>query len=177
MEEKGMVLVYTGDGKGKTTAALGLCFRALGWGKKVCVIQFLKSKEYVCGERLFLEKIGVPCYTMGIGFSWTQSEEEQKKAVEQAWQLVKKILSEDTYDLVVLDEINHVLREGSIFSEIIDCEKMVDVLKNRPQTMDVVLTGRGARGEICAFADLVTEMKAVKHPYEKGVSARKAMEF
>jgi len=177
MGEIGMVLVYTGDGKGKTTAALGLCVRALGWAKKVCVIQFLKSKEYVCGERIFLEQQGVPCHTMGIGFSWTQTPMEQKKAVEETWAFVKKILCDERYELVVLDEINHILKEGSFFSEILNVDMVIDVLKNRPITMDVVLTGRNARKEICDFADLVTEMKAVKHPYEKGTSARKAMEF
>lgn len=176
--EKGLVLVYTGDGKGKTTAALGLCMRAIGWEQKACIIQFLKSPEFKCGEKLFCQKNKIELHSTGIGYSWTRSVEEQKEALKKAWKLAKQKLSSKQYQLVILDEINNVLCENRFnWSDIINEESLISVLNARPFEMNVVLTGRNAKEKIIDYADLVTEMKAIKHPFEKGIQARKAIEY
>lgn len=178
MTKKGLVLINTGDGKGKTTAALGMLIRSLGWGKKVCMIQFLKSPEFICGEKLFCDKAGIEFYSTGIGYSWTKTPEEQRESLKKAWEFSKLKIKEDNYDLIVLDEINSVLTEKNFpISDIITPEKVIEVLKERPIGQNIVLTGRNASDSLIEFADLVTEMKMIKHPYEKGIEASKGVEF
>ncbi len=178
MNEKGMVLVYTGDGKGKTTAALGLCMRATGWAKKVCIIQFLKSPEFPCGEKNFCKKQGIELHSVGIGYSWKKTEEEQKESMKKAWKLAQEKLADSSYNLVVLDEMNNVLAGKRIdFSDILTEESLLSILEKRPFSMNVVLTGRDAGEKIMDYADLVTEMKLRKHPLKQGVEARKGIEF
>lgn len=178
MNEKGMILVYTGDGKGKTTAALGLCMRALGWSKKVCIIQFLKSQEFPCGEKNFCKQEEIELHSTGIGYSWKKTVEEQKASMKGAWSFAQEKLSDNSYDLVVLDEINNVLSGKRIdFSDIITEDALLSILKKRPFTMNVVLTGRGAGEKMIEYADLVTEMKMLKHPLKLGIEARKGIEF
>lgn len=174
--EKGLVLVYTGDGKGKTTAALGLCMRAIGWEQTVCIIQFLKSPEFECGEKLFCKKNNIELYSTGIGYSWTKSMEEQKEALQKAWEFAKQKLSDKKYQFVILDEINHILCKQQ-YSDIINEQSLISVLNSRPFEMNVVLTGRNAPKKIIDYADLVTEMNAIKHHFEKGIQARKAVEY
>lgn len=178
MKEQGIVIIYTGDGRGKTTASLGLCLRGLGWGRKVCVIQFFKSEEYACGEKLFFKENGLELYSLGIGFSWKKTPVEQRLAIQNAWEFAKQKLNDETYDCIVLDEILHVFKKRNFdVSDILSEQDLMDVLGKRPYGMDVVLTGRGASQTLIDFADMVTEMKCVKHPLEKGIQAKKGMEY
>lgn len=178
MAKESIVIIHTGDGKGKTTAALGLCLRAMGWNKKVCVIQFLKSSDFKTGERKFFETHGIEMHTMGIGYTWKHTEEEQRSALENAWKLAVEKLNTSSYELILLDEIlgalsAQVAYEKPVFNE----DMLISTLKKRPSSMDVVLTGRGASENLIAFADLVTEMKMIKHPYSSGIKARAGIEY
>lgn len=178
MEKQDLVLVFTGDGKGKTTAALGLLMRAAGWGQRVLMLQFLKSPDFLNGEQEFCKKYGIPLFAAGIGYSWTKSPEEQVAAVAAAWARAEAEIASGGYDLIVLDEINNVLSEKKLpFSSVVTPERVITALKNRPAGLSVVLTGRNAPEELIRFADLVTEMKAVKHPYEQGIAAQKGIEY
>lgn len=177
MNNDGLILVYTGDGKGKTTAALGLCIRSAGWGKKVCVIQFLKSEEFECGEKLFFKENNIEIFSTGIGYSWTKTPEEQKKSLYNSWEFAKTKISDCNYDLVILDEINNVLNENTIFKDILSVNDVIKVIKNRPKNQNIVFTGRNACNEIIEAADLVTEMKCIKHHYNNGVEAVKGIEY
>lgn len=173
-----MVLLYTGKGKGKTTAAIGLCIRALGWGKKVCMIQFLKSPDVECGEINILKKIGIDLYQTGIGYSWTKTSEQQKECIKKAWELSKNILFSKKYDMVVLDEIVNVFCMKSVtVCDFLTEQHLMEVLENRRNTIDVVLTGRNASNQLIEYADLVTEMKEIKHYYQKGIKAIKGLEY
>lgn len=173
-----MVLLYTGDGKGKTTAAMGLCLRALGWGKRICMIQFLKSPDFVCGERNMLEKIGVELHQTGIGYSWTKTPQEQIQSIQRAWELTKEKLLCDAYDMIVLDEIINVFSMKTVsVKDFLTEEELIVALEKRKKTTHVVLTGRNADKKLMAYADLVTEMKEIKHYYQKGVTAKKGLEY
>lgn len=176
--EKGLVIVYTGEGKGKTTAAFGLCVRALGWGKKVCVIQFMKSPDFVCGEKEFCKQNHIPLYTLGIGYSWKHSPEVQAANIKKAWEFTEEMIRYSDYDLVILDEINVVLsQQRKVCPPIVEEEMVIEALKQRPEKMDVVLTGRGAGEKLMAYADTVSEIKCVKHAYEQGIVAKKGIEY
>lgn len=173
-----MILVNTGDGKGKTTAALGLCMRALGDGLTVCVIQYLKSPGYKTGEREFLLKAGVEIYTMGVGFSWQKTEGEQLSALGSAWELTKEKLADDKYDLIVLDEINNVFATNDFnWREVMPLAEVLELLRTHDKKRHVILTGRGAPEELTDAADLVTEMRCVKHYYDDGSAATRGLEF
>lgn len=177
-EEKGLVLVYTGDGKGKTTAALGLAIRALGHHKKVAIIQFIKSPEIVYGERTFLEQLGVEMVQMGIGFTWTKDPEDQRKALKEAWAYAKKKIMSGQYDLIILDEINNALAvTGFPIEDVLPLVDVLETMKNRPQKLHLVLTGRNAKQEVIEAADLVTEMKHIKHHYEQGIASVEGIEY
>lgn len=178
MGQKGIVMIHTGDGKGKTTAALGLMLRNIGWGKKVCVIQFLKSPEFECGEKLFCREHKIELISTGIGYSWTKTPQEQREALQKAWALAKSKILDSQYDFVMLDEINNVLAEKNFdVSDILTDTEVIAVLKQRPEHMNVVLTGRNAGEMLIEYADLVTEMRLLKHPYEKGIPATKGIEY
>lgn len=173
-----MVLLYTGAGKGKTTAAIGLCIRALGWGKKVCIIQFLKSPEVACGEIHLLQKMDIDLYQTGIGFSWEKTAQQQRDCIKKAWELSKNILFSEKYDMIVLDEIINVFCMKSItVSDFLTEQDLITVLQKTKKDIDIVLTGRNAKKELIEYADLVTEMKEVKHYYQKGVKAIKGLEY
>ena len=172
--EKGLLIVHTGKGKGKSTAAFGLVFRALGNGMKVGVVQFVKGK-WQTGERAALEKFGdqVTINTMGEGFTWeTQDRARDIAAARAAWEKAKALVMDDEHQLVVLDELNIVLRY-----DYLDLAEVLDVLKARPPMKHVVVTGRNARDELIEAADLVTEMEQVKHPFRAGVKAQAGIEF
>ncbi len=176
--EKGIVVIYTGDGRGKTTAALGLCMRAIGWKNKVCVIQFFKSENFICGEKIFCKEKGIEMYSMGIGYSWEKSPEEQRSGIRNAWELAKSKLEDENYDLVVLDEVLHVFgKKEFTVKDILTEEGLKRELQKRPFSMDVVLTGRGAGKVLIDFADMVTEMTLIKHPLQQGIPAKKGMEY
>lgn len=173
-----MVLLYTGQGKGKTTAAIGLCIRALGWEKKVCMIQFLKSPDTESGEIKLLKKLNLELYQTGIGYSWTKTPQQQKECIQKAWQLCKKILLCGKYDMVILDEIVNVFCMKTVcVSDFFTEDDLIAVLQNTKNTMDIILTGRNASKKLIEYADLVTEMKCVKHYYQKGIKAVKGLEY
>ena len=173
-----MVLLHTGDGKGKTTAAMGLCLRAVGWGKNICMIQFLKSPDFLCGESKMLEKIGVELHQTGIGYSWTKTEQQQRESLKKAWELTKEKLFCSKYDMIVLDEIVNVFSMKTVsVNDFLTEEDLIMALEKRKKTIDVVLTGRNEGKKLIEYADLVTEMKAVKHYYQNGVTAKKGLEY
>jgi cob(I)alamin adenosyltransferase len=172
--EKGLLIVHTGKGKGKSTAAFGLVFRALGNGMKVGIVQFVKGK-WQTGERAALDKFGdqVTIYTMGEGFTWeTQDRARDIAAAKAAWEKAKLLVMDDVHQLVVLDELNIVLRY-----DYLDVQEVLGVLMTRPAMKHVVVTGRNAKGELIEAADLVTEMEQVKHPFRSGVKAQRGIEF
>lgn len=173
-KEKGLLVVNTGDGKGKSTAAFGMMVRALGWGMRVAVVQFVKG-DWETGERNFLEaRPGLVTYAvMGEGFTWeTQSRERDAAAALAGWNRARALIADDVHDLVILDELNIVLSHGSL-----PLAGVLDSLVARPPTKHVVVTGRGAPAELIALADLVTEFREVKHPYRAGFMAQKGVEF
>jgi cob(I)alamin adenosyltransferase len=172
--EKGLLIVHTGKGKGKSTAAFGLVFRALGNGMRVGVVQFVKGR-WQTGERPALERFGdqVTIHTMGEGFTWeTQDRARDIAAARAAWEKAKALIADDQHQMVVLDELNIVLRY-----DYLDIAEVVAALKARPAMKHVVATGRNAKEELIEAADLVTEMEQVKHPFRAGVKAQKGIEF
>jgi cob(I)alamin adenosyltransferase len=172
--EKGLLIVHTGKGKGKSTAAFGLVLRALGHGKKVGIVQFVKGK-WETGERAALEKFGdqVTINTMGEGFTWeTQDRQRDIAAARAAWEKAKALIADNIHDIVLLDELNIVLRY-----DYLDLAEIVAALNARPAMKHVVVTGRNAKDEMIEAADLVTEMTQVKHPFRSGVKAQVGIEF
>jgi cob(I)alamin adenosyltransferase len=173
--EKGLVLVFTGDGKGKTTAALGLVLRTLGHGESVAVLQFIKG-GWQPGEAKALELFGdaLHWHALGEGFTWeTQDRERDRALVQAAWEHSLTYLADANRKLVVLDEVNVALKLGYL-----EVDQLLDGLALRPPLTHVALTGRGAPPELLERADLVTEMKLVRHPFrEQGVKAQKGIEF
>jgi len=172
--EKGLLIVHTGKGKGKSTAAFGMVFRALGHGMKVGVVQFVKGR-WETGERAALAKFGdqVTINTMGEGFTWeTQDRARDIAAARSAWEKAKALVLDDEHRLVVLDELNIVLRY-----DYLDLGEVLSVLQARPPWKHLVVTGRNARDELIEAADLVTEMEQVKHPFRAGVKAQVGIEF
>ncbi|WP_153126049.1 cob(I)yrinic acid a,c-diamide adenosyltransferase [Peribacillus tepidiphilus] len=177
-ETKGRILVYTGDGKGKTTAAVGLAVRALGRDMKVLILQFIKSPERTYGEQIALEKLGAEMHQLGIGFTWTKTPEEHRAALKKAWELAKEKLQDPKYDLIILDEINNALSITSFpIDDVLPLKEVMDTLKNRPSHMHVVLTGRDAKDEIKEMADLVSVVQVEKHYYDEGVDAIYGIEY
>ncbi len=177
-KERGLTLVYTGDGKGKTTAAIGLTVRAAGRGLNPIIIQFIKSPERSYGEKLVLDKLGIPFHSMGVGFTWLKTPEEHREALARAWAFAKERMMSGEHRLVVLDEINNALSIGSFpIDDVLPLEDVLETIRNRPQGQHLVLTGRGALSSVLEIADLVTEMKPVKHYYEEGVPAVLGVEF
>ena len=177
--EKGLLIVHTGKGKGKSTAAFGLVVRAVGNGMKVGVVQYVKGK-WQTGERGVLEKFPeqVEIRTMGEGFTWeTQDRARDIRAAQNAWEVSKQMIDaargdEPKYDMVLLDELNIVLRYGYL-----ELAEVVEFLSNKPEMLHIVVTGRNAKPELIEAADLVTEMTMVKHPFRAGVKAQKGIEF
>lgn len=173
--ERGLLIVHTGKGKGKSTAAFGMVFRALGHGMPVAIVQFVKGK-WETGERAALAKFGdlVSINTMGEGFTWdTQDRQRDIAAARAAWEKAKALITAGKHKMVVLDELNIVLRY-----EYLPIGEVVDSLRTgRPADVHVVVTGRNAADELIEIADLVTEMEMVKHPFRSGVKAQKGIEF
>lgn len=175
---RGMTLVYTGDGKGKTTAALGLAIRAAGRGKRVLVIQFIKSPQRTFGEKITFDKLGIEIVQTGVGFTWTKTPEEHREALKNAWAFTKKKVHSGGYDVVILDELNNALAiEKFPIDDVLPLKEVLALIKDRPNDMHLVITGRSAKEEILACADLVTEMQPVKHYYNEGIPAVKGIEF
>jgi cob(I)alamin adenosyltransferase len=176
-ERQGLIIVYTGDGKGKTTAALGTILRAIGYNWKVCVIQFIKG-SWTYGEMKGLKRLepDVELKVLGQGFVGIIDDkkpiEEHIAAAQGALRTALEDVQSDKYDLIILDEINVALNLGLI--ELAEVKKL---LANKPKRLHLILTGRGAHQEIIELADLVTEMREIKHPYQKGILAQKGVDF
>lgn len=173
MEEKGRILINTGNGKGKTTAALGTAFRALGHGMKVCVIQFLKGQgEY--GERLMAERIeGLDWFICGKGFVFNRKDiKEDQRVAREGFQLAKEKIVSDRYDLIILDELTYLP-----YYDFLDVACIVDLLKEKPERLTVIITGRNADPALIELADTVSEIDVVKHAYSAGVKAQRGIEF
>ncbi|MEM6626069.1 MAG: cob(I)yrinic acid a,c-diamide adenosyltransferase [Pseudomonadota bacterium] len=170
---RGLVLVHTGDGKGKSSSAFGVIIRALGWEHKVGVVQFIKGK-WITGERQFFDKLGgVDWRTMGEGFTWdTQDKDRDIAAAAAAFEKAREMMASGDYDLIVLDEINIALRY-----DYLSIAEVLDGLKARSARTSVVLTGRDAKPELCDYADLVSEMREVKHPFKAGIKAQRGIDF
>ena len=173
-EERGLLIVHTGKGKGKSTAAFGMVLRCLGHGMRVGIVQFVKG-VWQTGERVALERFGdlVTCHAMGEGFTWdTQDRARDVTAARTAWEAAKAMISDPTYRLVLLDELNIVLRY-----DYLPVHDIVTVLKAKPRDLHVVVTGRNAPPGLIDAADLVTEMTMIKHPFRAGIKAQAGIEF
>lgn len=171
--KKGLVVVNTGKGKGKTTAAMGLLLRAWGQGLRVCMLQFIKARTANWGEEKAAHKIGIEMIPLGAGFTWLSDNIEHDKALaRQGWEICRQKILSGNYDLVVLDEMTYVLRYGWL-----PWEEVRDTLDQRRAGMHVVITGRYAPPELVEYADLVSEIIEIKHPYRAGVKAQKGIEF
>jgi cob(I)alamin adenosyltransferase len=172
-ERRGLVVVYTGHGKGKTTAALGMVFRALGRGMRVSVVQFIKGK-WKTGERLFAEKLpGLRFHVMGLGFTWDSDDlARDKAAARAAWETARSEILSGELDLVVLDEMTYAFHYG-----FFAVDEVIATLRERPRHVHVVITGRNAPDALVEAADLVSEMKLVKHPFASGIKAQIGVDF
>jgi cob(I)alamin adenosyltransferase len=173
-EERGLLIVHTGKGKGKSTAAFGVVLRCLGHGMRVGIVQFVKG-VWSTGERVALERFGelVTCRAMGEGFTWdTQDRARDIAAARAAWEAAKQMIADPRYHLVLLDELNIVLRY-----DYLPIAEVIAALKAKPRDLHVIVTGRNAKPELVELADLVTEMTLVKHPFRSGVKAQKGIEF
>ena len=171
---KGLVTVFTGNGKGKTTAALGLAFRALGHDMKVAVIQFIKGSWHY-GELTAAKRFAglLDFHVMGRGFTW-KSEDIDKdiKVARQAWAFARETIMADNHDMVILDELTYL-----VSYKMLEEGDLLGLLREKPARLHVVITGRNASPGLVEFADLVTEMVEIKHPYQQGVKAQKGIEF
>lgn len=176
--QRGLTLVYTGDGKGKTTAAVGLAVRSAGRGLKVKILQFIKSPQRSYGEQIALEKIGIEMVQLGIGFTWTKTPEEHREALKKAWPLAKETVMSGDYDVVILDELNNALAiETFPIDDVLPLHEVIEMIQQRPSHVHIVITGRNAKPEIKEIADLVSVVDVEKHYYNEGVSAVKGIEF
>jgi cob(I)alamin adenosyltransferase len=168
-----LVVLYTGNGKGKTTSALGVTMRAWGRGWKIVWLQFIKSKTSHYGETRAAERMGIEMVPLGDGFTWLSKDIEKDIALaHECWALAREKLGSGLYDLVVLDEITYPITYGWL-----DVHEVIRTLKDRPENVDVILTGRDAAQALVDYADLVTEMTEIKHPYQTGIKAQPGIDF
>ena len=172
-EDRGILLVHTGNGKGKSSSAFGMVARALGHNMKVGVVQFIKG-SFSTGEEAFFKRFDeVDYHVMGDGFTWeTQDFEKEKESAKAAWKMATQMLDDDSYKLVVLDEVNIAIKHG-----FLDLDTVITDLQSRPVMQHVVVTGRAAREEIIEIADTVTEMRDIKHAFRSGIKAQKGVEL
>jgi cob(I)alamin adenosyltransferase len=173
-EERGLLIVHTGKGKGKSTAAFGMVFRAIGHGFKVGVVQFVKG-AWSTGERDILQKFPdlVTIKAMGEGFTWDVADRQRDiAAARAAWEEAKRMIADPGYKMVLLDELNIVLRY-----DYLPLDEVLEVLRDKPRDTHVIVTGRNAKDELIEIADLVTEMTEIKHPFRAGVKAQAGVEF
>jgi cob(I)alamin adenosyltransferase len=171
---KGLVIVNTGDGKGKSTAALGLILRAWGRNFRVCVIQFIKAETGQWGEVKAARKLGIEWHSMGDGFTWTSKDmDETIRRAVAGWELSQEKIRSGQYDVILLDEFTYALHFGWL-----DTTQVIEWLKaNKPPELHLIITGRNAPAALVEYADLVTEMLAIKHPFDQGVIAQAGIEF
>jgi cob(I)alamin adenosyltransferase len=172
----GLLMVNTGNGKGKTTAALGVLFRAAGRGMNCCMIQFMKSKNDRYGEHEACEQLGIEVHTMGDGFTWdTNNPEQDIKTSEETWALCLEKMRSEEYDLVVFDELVYVLDYKFLNLQKVLAE--IKEIRTRQPHLHIIMTGRNAPPELIEAADLVTEMTEIKHPFHAGIYAQQGIEF
>ena len=170
---KGLVMVNTGNGKGKTTAAMGVLFRAWGRNMRVIMLQFIKHTTANFGEQRAAQKIGLTMRAMGDGFTWRSRDLDQSADLARAlWEDAKEVLASGDHDVVVLDEFTYPMHYGWI-----PTEEVIEALEGRPEMLPVIITGRNAPAALIEYADLVTEMNVVKHPYQSGIKAQPGIEF
>ncbi|MEZ2792381.1 cob(I)yrinic acid a,c-diamide adenosyltransferase [Proteus mirabilis] len=170
--EQGIVMIFTGNGKGKTTAAMGTATRAVGHQKKVGVVQFIKG-TWENGERNLLEQFGVPFYVMETGFTWeTQDKSADTAACLNTWQYALKLLNNPEYDLVILDEITYM-----ISFNYLPLDEVISAISSRPSYQNVIITGRGCHRKLIELADTVTEMRPIKHAFDSGIKAQKGIDW
>ncbi|HYO91991.1 MAG TPA: cob(I)yrinic acid a,c-diamide adenosyltransferase [Pyrinomonadaceae bacterium] len=175
-QTRGLLMVHTGNGKGKTTCALGLMMRAAGRGLNCCMIQFMKSRNDRYGEHVSAEKLGIEIHTMGDGFTWDTKNPEQDRATSRAtWALCVEKLRSGEYDMLVFDELVYVLSYEMLPTE----EVLAEIARIRAEqpALHIILTGRDAPAALLDAADLVTEMREVKHPFQQGIRAQQGIEF
>ncbi|MEB5922506.1 cob(I)yrinic acid a,c-diamide adenosyltransferase [Franconibacter daqui] len=171
-EERGITLVFTGNGKGKTTAAFGTAARAVGHGKKVGVIQFIKG-TWPNGERNLLEPHGVEFQVMATGFTWdTQNRESDTAACLEVWRHAERMLADSALDMVILDELTYM-----VAYDYLSLETVMQALRNRPAHQTVIITGRGCHRDILDYADTVSELRPVKHAFDAGVKAQIGIDY
>jgi cob(I)alamin adenosyltransferase len=170
---KGLVIVNTGNGKGKTTAALGVLLRAWGRGLDVCMLQFIKAKTANWGEIRASKKMEVEIIPLGDGFTWTSHDIEKDRAMAQeCWRQCRERIMSNEYDIVIMDEMTYCFKFGWL-----EIDEVLAVLRERPPDQHIIITGRDAPPELVEFADLVTEMREIKHPYQLGIKAQPGIEF
>ncbi|WP_125716558.1 cob(I)yrinic acid a,c-diamide adenosyltransferase [Pseudoalteromonas rubra] len=171
-EEKGILQVITGNGKGKSTSGFGTVTRCVGHGMNAAVVQFIKGM-WECGERNLLERVGVPFAVMKTGFTWeTQNRETDTQAAQATWQQAKLWLQDESIDLVLLDELTYM-----VSYDYLDLDEVIEALENRPAMQSVIITGRGAHRRLTELADTVSEVRNVKHAFEAGIKAQKGFDF
>jgi cob(I)alamin adenosyltransferase len=177
MNDKGLVIVYTGNGKGKTTAALGMALRAIGYDHKVCMLQFIKGSWHY-GEMDSSKKLEPNFELIAIGKGFVgilddnSPREEHEKYATEALKICREKIFSENYNVIILDEVNYAINLG-----LIDVEEIIKLIKEKPTSLDLVLTGNHAKDEIIKLADLVTEMKEIKHPFKSGIKAKKGIDF
>lgn len=175
-QTRGLLMVNTGNGKGKTTCALGLMMRAAGRGLNCCMIQFMKSRNDRYGEHVSAEKLGIEVHTMGDGFTWdTKNPERDRETARETWALCVEKMHSGDYDLLVFDELVYVLSYEMLPTEEVLAE--LGRVRAEQPALHIVLTGRDAPPALVEAADLVTEMREVKHPFQQGIRAQQGIEF
>ena len=172
--KKGLVIVNTGNGKGKSTSAFGVLLRAWGRGFRICVIQFIKAETGQWGEIKAAKKLGIDWFTTGDGFTWTSKDMDETIArARHGWEIAREKIVSKEYDLIILDEFTYTLH-----FEWLNTPQVIDWLKaNKPEDMHLIITGREAPAALIEYADLVTEMQEIKHPYQNGIQAQAGIEF
>ncbi len=171
--EPSLILINTGDGKGKSTAAFGTAMRAVARGWNVAVVQFLKSGEWSVGEEEIGRQVGIDWWALGDGFTWDSEDLEESEAIaREAWSAAREIVGSGKYDLVILDEVTYPINWGWIATA-----DVLSTLKERPENVNVFITGRDASEALIDVADTVTEMKKVKHAFDRGVMARRGIDY
>jgi len=173
-QEKGLIIVHTGTGKGKTSAALGMIFRALGHSMRIGVVQFTKG-ALETGEAAFAGQLEgrVDFYTLGEGYTWEIQDRRRDTAVaRRAWERARALIDDPEYQIVVLDELNIVLKYNYV-----PLDEVLETFRRKREDLHIIVTGRNAKEELIELADLVTEMKLIKHPYQKGIKAQKGIEY
>lgn len=172
-EERGVLVVITGNGKGKSTSGFGTILRAVGHGLKTGVVQFIKGSKWECGEMNILKQFPVEHHVMGTGFTWeTQSKETDIAAAKVAWEKSKAMLSDPTIDMVLLDEMTYMVKYGYI-----ELDEIIETLNNRPKMQHVLITGRACHRSLLELADTVSEVQPVKHAFKAGIKAQKGLDW